>query len=531
MVCKGNIRTEMWIPRSFRLLLFCLICVVRISFTTASFVDTFLLLNNGSQYSIPGVAAVEFILDDPSLLLVGTINGSVTLIRIKQNPPHGYTFVDTLSEISVGAGRSVLGISSDPFLPNIYYISTSSLQWRQQGFPESGWQNGKVERLLYLSSTKTIAVVDAIAQGLPVSLGTGAVYGTAVDSFSENLYVSIGKFNNGGVPNEMEGNLPDCIYTGTILEVDLKNSNVSRSLEWTSDDSATARLKQTPEQSGISVYAEGFRSPFTLTILLHGDLVLFDAGANAGRGPLSVSCTESTPINVSDPDKVIRVEKGAFYGQPNRANNRCVFVSSFLSKEEARALVPDISFPLFTNQKAIEEKIVIGSPAGSLQYTPAWFPSLRGLLMGIEEPPFIEREGVPGTAAYNLQTGEITRVAELAGITAAIDAYGSMFAADLFGSRISIAVPKVTKRMSLKSAVRAVWPSRGLRGSKVYIAVTGIYFWRVRFGRKKAYCERHVRRIGGVRLLTCYVPFSMFRKKLVSVQVGWRRLTDAFLVL
>ncbi|PXF46484.1 hypothetical protein BWQ96_03719 [Gracilariopsis chorda] len=521
----------MCIASHFRVLLLCLICFHCVSITTASFVDTFLLLKNGSQYSLPGVTTIEFIRDDPSLLLFGTIGGSVALIRINQNQPTHYTFVKTLQEISVGAGRSVLGISSDPFLPHIYYISTSSFRWRQQGFPESGWQNGKVERLLYFSRTKAISVVGSIAEGLPVSLGNGAVYGTAVDSFTSNLYVSVGTFNNGGVPSEFEGNLSDCIYSGTILEVDMKSANVSRRLEWTSDDPAAARLKQTPEQSGISVYAEGIRSAFTLTVSTTGELLLFGGGANAGRGPQSISCTESAPISVPEPDKIIRVERGRFYGHPNRANDRCVFVSSLISQEEARALVPDITFPLFTTQEAIEKKIVIGSPTGSLEYTPAWFPSLRGLLMGIEEPPISGREGVPGTAAYNLQTGEITRVADLTGVNARIDAYGSMFAADFEGMRIKIAVPKVTKRMKRKSAVRAVWPSRGLRGSKVYIAVTGIYSRRVRFGRKRGYCERQVRRIGGVRLLTCYVPFSSFPKKLVSVQVGWQRLRKAFMVL
>ncbi|KAI0556554.1 hypothetical protein FGB62_133g00 [Gracilaria domingensis] len=340
-----------------------------------------------------------------------------------------------------------------------------------------------------------------LVEGLPVSLSTGAVYGTAVDPVSSNLFVSISTFNNGGAASSAQGDLPDCIYSAAILKVDIRKQNVSRVLQWTSDDPAVARLAQTAEQSGISLYAEGIRSAFELSVFLSGDLIAVDGGANLDSGPRSISCSESVPFEVPEPDKVIRVEQGRFYGHANRARHQCVFVSALLSDEEAQQLVPDISLPLFTTADAIAKNVVVGSPTGTLEYTAAWFSSLRGSLMAVEEDPLIERgEGLtPGTASYNLETGEIRRVANGSGISAVIDVYGSVFGADFERNRITISVPNVTRKMRKERAVRAVWPSKGLQGSKVHIVVTGSYSRAVTIGGYKAMCNRGVRQVNTMR--------------------------------
>lgn len=506
--------------------------------TEGRFFDTFLRYANGTDYIQSGITSIEFIHGRPSLLLVGTITGTVTLIFIEHITPTRYIIVRTLDEISVGLGRSILGITSDPFLPDTYYVSTSSFRWRQQGFPDSGWQNGKVEKLRFDPYTHTIKVVGPLVEGLPVSLSNGAVYGTAVDPFTSVLYISIGAFNNGGAESPSEGNLPDSIYSAAILEVNIRQDNLTRVLMWTSDNPATASLKQKPSESGISLLAEGLRSSFELNVFLSGDLYVFDAGANkAGSseapGPKSISCTESVPIDVSQPDKIIRVERGKWYGHPNRARNLCVFVSPLLSREEALKLAPGVTLPLFTSTEAIEENIVVGSPAGALEYTPAWFPSLRGTFMGIEEPPFQNRGGglLAGTASHNLETKEIIRVANLSGISAITDSYGSMLSASLQEGKIGIAVPKVTNKIRRERAVRVVWPTRGLQGSKIRIAVSGPLSRQVTIGGYRTFCKRWVRKIRGIRILTCFVPRGEFPKEAVTVTVGPVELQDAFIAL
>lgn len=497
------------------------------------FVDTVLAYPNGTEYIEQGITSLEFVHGFTSLLLLGTITGTIKLIFIQQITPTRYIFVRTFDETSVGPGRSILGISSDPFMPDTYYLSTNTLQWREQGFPESGWQNGKIEKLRVDLHTHTIRVVGPLVEGLPVSASSRAVYGTTVDPFTSRLYISVGAFNNGGAESPAEGNLPDPIYSAAILEVDIRRDDVTRVLNWTSDDPAVARLRQTPSESGISLFAEGFRSSFELNVFLSGDFIVIDAGADLNSGPKSVSCNESVPFEKSEIDKVIRVERGKWYGHPNRARDQCVFVSGRLSRDEALKLAPDVSLPLFTDEEALEKNVVVGSPTGALEYTPAWFPVLRGKLMGIEEAPFENRGGglPPGTAFYNLETKEIVRVANLSGITAAIDAYGSMFASDFGRNRVNIAVPRVTRKIRRQRAVRVIWPSRGLRGSKVHIAVSGALSRQVTIGGYRTVCERLVRKVRGIKILTCFVPEGSFPKKAVSVRVGREELRSAFIVL
>lgn len=499
-----------------------------------SFRDTVLRLGS-SNYTADIPAALAFVPSDPSLLLIGTATGSVALVRVERIGPR-YFVTEELDTASAGQGRSILGIGADPFDPSTFFVSTSSLFWRDQGLAEDGWQNGKIERLIFDEDQMTIAFdAEPAVSGLPVSLTTLSVNGAVVDPFTGRLLVAIGAFNSGGAPSELEGNLPDCLASAAILEVDIRRGG-TLSLEWSGSDPETATLLKTPFESGISIYAEGVRSPYQPALSRFNRVFIIDAGTNFDRGPRSTSCKRSRPFRRSFPDRVLRLRKGEYYGHPNRQRQgQCVFISPLLKPSVAESRFPGYTPPLFTNEAAIRRGDIGSGTTGAAFYDSNLFPSFRGTLLGGDAATVkstdLEGRKPPGLNAYNLRKKTIVRVGDTPGISLAVNIHGDVFAAQSTLDTIGVALPQAGPARRATASIRSVFPSRGVPGSFVFIVGVGLPLKpAVKIGGKR--CPKAKRMPGEELMIRCVVPsFDVYPRRPQPITIGRFLLRTAFTVL
>lgn len=502
------------------------------------FTSTTLHHPNGTDYDFMLVSALSTVPRNPTFLIASNLLGEIRLVRVRRRSTSNYA-ARTLATTSAGPGRSVLGIQHNPFhkplTESAFFISTSSLQWRDQGFPDSGWQNGMVELLILNHIDKTLTVSSTIASGLPVSLSNWGVFGTVIDN-AASLFISIGTFNNGGVPSEGDGNLPDCVASGSLLKLNFRNPVISGQLEWSSDDPALATLTTSPAESGVSIFATGIRSCFQPVYTSSGKLFCIDGGANLMPDQRSTSCTRSTRFEVSEPDKVLNVRQGKWYGHANRARGRtdpqqCQFVPAMLPARVVARRFPGYTPPLFTSQQGLDDGIVGSGTVGVTEYTAAWFRRIRGKLIGTEsgQSEDVTRSAEPGTLLYDIEKRRVGRLADTPGISAAVDIYGSILTAQVAFGKVGIAMPRVSEQMMAREAIRVVFPTRGVPGSRLFIFGTSLKGKRVKVGEIECNNVKLTSVFGGV--IRCKVPKGLPMNRALSVSVGSARLGKAFTVL
>lgn len=499
-----------------------------------SFRDTTLRLE-GKKYRSQLVASLSLVPSDPDLLLIGSVVGRVALVRVKRSGPL-YSVTEELDEITLEPGRSVLGISSDPFDPTTFFLSTSILKWRDQGLDEDGWQNGRVERLIF--DPKKLAIeldAEPAVIGLPVGLGSQGLGGTVVDPFTGRLLVAVSTFTNGGAPSDEEGNLPDSVLSSSVLEVDIRRGG-TLSLEWSSSDSETATVLKSPIESGIRLYAEGLRSPYQPALSRFNRVFVVDGGANKMDGPRSISCTKSRPFNKSIPDKLIRLRRGEYYGHPNRQRtNQCRFISPLLKPDVAQLRFPNYTPPLFTNAKAVKKGTIGSGTVGVAFYDSNIFPGFRGTLIGADADNIESSENderlPPGLSAYRLKKKDVVRIGDTPGVSLAVNIHGDIFAAQPQNGTIGVAVPRVGPKRRKVEGIRNIFPSRGLPGSIVFIVGVGLPSrLAVQIGGET--CTKPRRLDGEAEIIQCVVPaFESYPRAPQAVSVGKLSLRTAFTVL
>lgn len=514
------------------------------SYQSISFAIEFRSINltvpDGSDFSLQGLVAVEFVTKlDPLTLLVGSYLGTIHLLRISHVSPYKYVARE-LDTVTVPDGRNVLGITSDPFTPNVFFVPTTILGFTARGLPQSEWDNGqiyvlKVDGARGTESLKLLS--DPLITGLPVAnstLGTG-LYTVEVGPDGK-LFISQGLHTNMGVagpPDYQE----DSFYSGAILSADVRTPGKTLKIEWDSDKIISARPKNI-ENSGVSLYATGFRTVFEQVITTRGELFVNDGGGAAYNGPKSVSCEASVPAP-NAPDRQIRVRRGRWYGSANRARGiedpqYCVHLwgdetnlTSILKK------YPDFNPPIFTTDKASNSDILGSGTFGFLQYLPNWFPYLRKKFIATEYDLTEPNKGRPLPIMYGLDLwrGRLFKLADAPGVSTAVDRYGSVFVGQLNVGKVAIAVPVVRKWMRRKEMIRNVWPSRGKPGTEIWIIGTRMSEARIEIEGQRCIISKR-RRYLNLQLTTCVVPtIETYSKTASDVRVGDLVLTEAFTVL
>lgn len=315
-------------------------------------------------------------------LYMGCVDGSVRVVGYDRNTlrvnSHCYSkpLVDNRFKNPWGApaSRSVLGITFHPADTEPRpYVSTSTLYAHDREHislnDKRAWMNGAVDRLKPGSDSKdgmVCLVYDkTIVQNLPVSNHDHSVSSLLFDQ-NGDLLIGVGSMTNAGLPGYKLGSWWENDLSSAILVAPLSKPSFNGKLIYKHSDQ---QYKARKRRGDVEVYASGTRNPFGMSMTSNGDIYATDQGVNCAFGQIAGSCshydegkaatwditvdwpggvkpqTGGCGSSATRPDKVLYIERGAFYGHANlaRGAEECAWIDPF-SDMTARGGKPPKSY-------------------------------------------------------------------------------------------------------------------------------------------------------------------------------------------
>lgn len=506
-----------------------------------SFASINLTYANGTDYSAPLTVSVLILPSDPTLLVVASYTGLIRLLRIWYASPRRYVVTAVEDTVTAAPNRFVLDVKADPFRPTNLFVVTAVHDYINKGLGANGWQNGQIEILrLDGPAAKLSFDSEPLVSGLPVAQGAlgGGVFAVSADLHDGRLLISQGAHTNGGVPL---GPRRDTIVSGAMLMADVRTPQKTRKLTWSSNDTFTATLTTPPSVSGIEVYAVGFRSLFRPIVTARDQIYGIDAGGSPELGNRSLSCTTEEPFYADDPDRLIHIRRGRWYGMANRVRGRtdprqCVYIwGDEENIAQLRARYPSFSPPILTTRAARANGILGSGSEGLTQYRADWFPRLRGSFFVGEFDLTQARPGLPLPILFqvDVRSRRVRKVADTPGVSLEVDPFGAVMVGQFNIGKVGIAVPVVSTAMKAQTRIRNVWPLRGKPRSRVYIVGTSLPAGAPVFlGGRPCDDVKRWTKFGYLDVISCLVPRGgPYLKNAVSVKVGSIELKEAYTVL
>jgi glucose/arabinose dehydrogenase len=257
-------------------------------------------------------------------LYVGTYSGQINRIEFKD----GTLKIASWITKSVTPNRPILGIAFDPVDTGAYstpYISHSFF-FHGSATSSSGESiNGKISKVIGSAMDR----VEDVIINLPVS---DHDHGLNNIQFGDNreLYITVGGNTNAGLPGALSSSQTqkENVLSAAILVAYVNRPDFDGVLKYDALDDGNLI-----GGNGVELYSVGLRNPFGLIQHSNGNLYTNDNGPNVGFGDVVLGCNGERMADVGDYDKLIRLEKGAYYGHPNpkRAQNdtrQCVWRAS-----------------------------------------------------------------------------------------------------------------------------------------------------------------------------------------------------------
>lgn len=390
--------------------------------------------------------------------------------------------------------RAMLGLAFDHSSnDNSLYVSTSALKWgknRKYRNRVDAWTNGRIER--YTVGCGCMCHRGAVVTGLPVSNNNHGVNSLLVKD--GKLYIVTGGATNGGhnTPGNRLGGSPESPLSGAVLVANLRKPDFDGKILYDRYDS--------PEEAqvisgDVTVFASGLRNSFGLNMRMNGDLWGTDNGGNPEFGDEATGCglNDFGPFVGKSNDKILHIEKGKYYGHPNRPRGECSPTGATPAVQE---LPPSVN--------------------GVVEYGSNVFgDNLRGQLI------FTKYAGRKDGAAYSgrvLRKGGLMlrQMTEYSGVSVDNGMFGELVMTRVYDGVMGVLRPKV-KKNELDSRVLAVSPNRGVAGKTVL--VTGERFEhavKVRFGNRVA---EQVQKFSRDEILV-KVPENSERVVKVTVRAG-----------
>ena len=293
------------------------------------------------EYDVDGPVAMDFWtklilpVDDPTAatwghdgrLYVSSLTGALHAFEFDEN----YDLVQQLSYPGIFAldNHDVGGLATNPWDdPNgpvkIYVAHAKHYVNDGNPFPTSSPFTGQISLLEGPNFDTPVPVMT----GLPTSNHDHAVFAISFDN-QGRLLINIGGNTNAGVPDPASGNLPESPLSGAILWADVNDPAFDGTIRYA--DPQTGEYA-TPDQldghemllvatPSIGWLATGIRNPYDHVYTTWGELFATDNGPNFDFGPASVSLTTQGP-DPFDEDRLVLVERGNYYGHPNRSRGR-----------------------------------------------------------------------------------------------------------------------------------------------------------------------------------------------------------------
>ena len=181
-----------------------------------------------------------------------------------------------------------------------------------------------------------------LVQNIGVSNHDHGVNGLAFDA-NGDLLITSGSNTNAGIADDSIGGTDESPFTAAILKAEITkpdfNGNIQYKLpdDWvapeglnlTKPDGTPAKPEESqgfggivevvePDKLDVSVYASGLRNSYDLVYATNGIIYATENDANTSFGDESISATEQRPFTLDPENELNIIEKGNYYGQPNR---------------------------------------------------------------------------------------------------------------------------------------------------------------------------------------------------------------------
>lgn len=274
-----------------------------------------------TSVTVPGPTSAAFGPD--GRLYVGCLDGSLRIITFDAawNP----VAVDAHAGVSGLSNPNILGVAFNPFDPPTpprlhvahgrHYADGGGLVTQPSAY------GGQVSVL----QGPGFDSPQPLLTGLPQPNTGHAVNGLQFDH-NGDLLLAIGSTSNAGVKWLTMGDLPESPLSAAIVKAQTSRPDFDGALQYV--DAATG-LPVTDQRLGeqsvlapgshAQVLGAGLRNPYDLVFTTRKRLYATDNGPNAGYGPASTGPATQSAQHPDEPDELLLVEAGNYYGSPNRS--------------------------------------------------------------------------------------------------------------------------------------------------------------------------------------------------------------------
>jgi N-acetylneuraminic acid mutarotase len=233
--------------------------------------------------------------------------------------------VDSYPGVTGLPNRDVLGLAFNPFDPPDpvrVYVSHGKLYGDGGGpVPGPSTYHGAVSVL----TGPGFDAPEPLVTGLSQSNSGHAANGLQFDD-NGDLLIAIGCNTNAGVQYITMGDLPEAPLSGAVLKAELSRPNFDGEVHYVekvggipNDDQRFGEDVDVAPGSHVAVHAPGLRNPYDLLYTTRRLLYATDNGPNNTYGPASTGLATQTAADPEQPDELLLVEAGNYYGSANRS--------------------------------------------------------------------------------------------------------------------------------------------------------------------------------------------------------------------
>ena len=257
-------------------------------------------------------------------LYVTALDGRLTIVGF--NDTWGISSLVTKTGVFNLTNNDTLGIAFNPYDPPspVRVYVAHGQHFVNGGTPPAGPSpyTGQISILEGPNFDTPIPLIT----GLPVSNHDHAVNAIEFDN-NGDLLICVGSATNAGVSDAGSGGLPESPLSAAILKARTSDPAFDGAVHHVesvggapNDDQRFG--EEVDEACGdIAVHAAGTRNPFDMVLTTGGHLYATDNGPNVGFGPASTGAATQEP-DPYDPDELLLIEAGNYYGHPNRSRGR-----------------------------------------------------------------------------------------------------------------------------------------------------------------------------------------------------------------
>lgn len=253
---------------------------------------------------------------------VSNVHGRLAAITFDED--YNATDVEQILALQPLVDDDILGIAFNPFDPPSpvkIYLAHSEI-FAQNGDPPTSYYeyNGKVTVLT--GPTFDLGSAETLISGLPVSNHDHAINGLVFDN-NGDLLIAIGSATNAGIEWPESGGLPESPLSAAIIKAETSRPDFNGAISYVetvsgtpNNDARDGDIVDVAPGVHVAVHASGLRNVYDIVYTTKRRLYASDNGPNNGFGPASLG-PGSTGPDPQEPDELLFVEYGNYYGHPN----------------------------------------------------------------------------------------------------------------------------------------------------------------------------------------------------------------------